>query len=144
MFPIRLLSPVIALLAAQTALATETWEAASSRLQAHVDARLGQGAIVQVERVDAQTVRVSLKALWPSLRRASFQGGGESFARYRLCQMEAQGAETIIGTTTIDPRTTHLDVRLHGSDFNPKIMLKLPAPGEVAVDTVLMEPFREL
>ena len=95
-----LLSATVGTSAAQTALATETWEAASSRLQAHVDARLGQGAIVQIERVDAQTVRVSLKALWPSLLRASFQGGGEPSARYRLCQMEARGAETIIATTT--------------------------------------------
>ncbi|WP_257304966.1 hypothetical protein [Geothrix campi] len=138
MFSIRLLSLVIALSAARTALATETWEAASSRLQAHVDARQGQGAIVQLERVDAGTVRVSLKALWPRFLRASFQGGGESRLRHRLCQMEARGAETLIGTTRIEPGTTHLDVRLHGSDFNPKIRLRVPAPGQTEVDTVLM------
>ncbi|WP_257309999.1 hypothetical protein [Geothrix fuzhouensis] len=136
MFSIRLLSPVIALFAAQTGLATETWDAASSRLQAHVEARQGHGAIVQIERVDAQTVRVSLKALWPRFLRASFQGGGD---RHRLCQLEGRGSETIIGTAAIDPQTTYLDVRLHGSDFNPKIRLRLPALGQTEVDTVLMD-----
>ncbi|WP_243305106.1 hypothetical protein [Geothrix oryzisoli] len=138
MFPIRLLSPVIALLAAQTALATETWEAASSRLQAHVDARQGYGAIVRIERVDIQTVRVSLKALWPRFRGASFQRGGDLRLRYRLCEMQARGDETVIGTTTIDPHATHLDVRLYGSDFNPKLLMRLPDPGQASVDTVLM------
>lgn len=138
MFPIRLLSPVIALLAAQTALATETWARASSRLQAHVDARQGQGAIVQIEWVDPQTLRVSLKALWPGFLRASFQGGGELRLQHRLCQMEGRGAETLVGTTRIEPGTTHLDVRLHGSDFNPKIRLRLPAPGQTEVGTVLL------
>lgn len=138
MFPIRCLSLVIALLATQTVFATETWETASSRLQAHVEARQGHGAIVQIERVDAQTVRVSLKALWPRFLRASFQGGGDMSLRHRLCELEGRGSETIIGTTAIDPQTTHLDVRLHGSDFNPKIRLRVPTLGQAEVDTVLM------
>jgi hypothetical protein len=139
MFSIRLLSPVVALLAAQTAFATETWDMASSRLQAHVDARQGYGAVVRIERVDAHTVRVSLKPLWPQFLRASFQGGGDLRLRHRLCQLEGRGSETIVGTTAIDPQTTHLDVRFHGSDFNPKIRLRLPAPGQAEVDAVLMD-----
>lgn len=138
MFPIRLLSSAIALLAAQPAFATETWEAASTRLQAHVAAKQGHGAIVQIERVDARTVRVSVKALWPGFFGASFQGGGDPDIRYRVCQMKGKGTDTFVGTTTIDPRTTHLDVRLNGSDFNPKILMRLPAPGQAEVGTVFM------
>ncbi|HEY3399055.1 MAG TPA: hypothetical protein VGK03_00355 [Geothrix sp.] len=125
-------------MAAQTVLATETWEAAATRLQAHVAAKQGPGAIVQIERVDAATVRVSLKTLWPRFRGASFQGGGDPSLRHRVGQVEGKGSNTFVGTTTIDPRTTHLDVRFHGSDFNPKIRMKLPASGQTEVGTVLM------
>ncbi|HJV39933.1 MAG TPA: hypothetical protein VJ528_13920, partial [Geothrix sp.] len=101
MFPIRLLPLVIVLFMARAAFATESWDAAASRLQAHVDARQGQGAVVQVERLDAQTVRVRLKTLWPRFMRASFQGSGGR-PGHRLCQMEGRGGETLEGTARIE------------------------------------------
>lgn len=137
MFPIRLLPLVIVLSAAPAAFATESWDAAASRLQAHVDARQGQGAVVQVERLDAQTVRVRLKTLWPRFMRASLQGAGGR-PGHRLCQMEGRGGETLEGTARIEPGTTRLEVRLHGSDFNPKIMLRLPETGQSEVGVVLV------
>jgi hypothetical protein len=138
MFSNRLLALALILLAAHSAHAAETWETASTRLQAHVDAKRGTGAIVLLERLDHQTVRVRVKALWPSFRGASIQSSGEAGTKQLTCQVEGGAGDTLVHTAIIDHRATRMEVRLHGSDFNPKIMLKLPALGQAEVGTVLM------
>ena len=138
MFSNRLRSLALIALAAHFAHATETWETASTRLQAHVDAKRGTGAIVLLERLDGRTVRVRVKALWPSFRGASIQSSGEAGVKQQVYQVEGGAGDTLVRIATIDHRATRLEVRLYGSDFNPKIMLMLPAPGQAEVGTVLM------
>ncbi len=133
----RLLPLAFGILTGSFAVAAETWETASTRLQAHVGTQQGPGAIVQLERVDARTVRVRLKTLWPGFRGASLQSAGETGLKQSVGQLSA-GAQDIVHLATIDPRDTRLEVRLYGADFNPKIMMKLPAPGQAEVGTVLM------
>lgn len=135
----RLLPLAWIVLAARVAPATETWETASTRLQAHVDAKRGTGAIVLLERLDGRTVRVRMKALWPSFRGASIQSSGEAGVRPPACQVAGGAGDTLVSTATVDHRATRMEVRLYGTDFNPKIMMKLPALGQAEVGTVLME-----
>lgn len=138
MFSNRLRPLALIALAAHFAHAAETWETASTRLQAHVDAKRGTGAIVLLERLDGQTVRVRLKALWPSFRGASIQSSGEAGVKQQVYQVAGGAGDILVHIATIDHRATRLEVRLYGSDFNPKIMLMLPAPGQAEVGTVLM------
>lgn len=141
MFSNRLRPLALIALAAHFAHAAETWETASTRLQAHVDAKRGTGAIVLLERLDGQTVRVRLKALWPSFRGASIQSSGEAGVKQQVYQVAGGAGDILVHIATIDHRATRLEVRLYGSDFNPKIMLMLPAPGQAEVGTVLMGQF---
>jgi hypothetical protein len=138
MFSHRLLSLVMVLAAGAAARATETWETAATRLQAHVEARLGHGAIIQLERVDARTVRIKMKAAWPDFRGASFQSAGEPGLRPLSWQVEGRPGDPFQHTATIDPRATRLEVRLYGSDFNPKLLLRVPSLGQSEVGTVLL------
>jgi hypothetical protein len=138
MFSHRLLSLVFAMAAGGAALASETWETASTRLQAHVETKQGGGAIVLLERLDASTVRIRLKAAWPEFRGASFQSLGEPGLRPKGWQVEGRTGDAFQHTATIDPRATRLEVRFYGSDFNPKLMLKVPSLGLSEVGTVLL------
>ncbi len=60
MFSTRHLPHALLLLAAAVLLASEPWEKASVRRQAHVDANQGHGGILLLERVDLNTVRVQV------------------------------------------------------------------------------------
>lgn len=108
------------------------------RLQAHLDANQGHGAILLLERVDLNTVRVQLKASWPSFRGASIQSAGRPGVKPLVGQLKGEAGSILVQTATIDPQATRLEVRLYGSDFNPKIMINLPALGQSEVGTVLM------
>lgn len=119
-------------------LQAETWEGATQRLADHAQQGRGRGAVVHLERLDARTVRIRLKAQWPGLRGASVQSSGEGLQDPRCLQIEGAPTDLVERTATIDPRATRVEVRLQGSDVNPKLMLRMPAMGQAEVGMVLI------
>ncbi len=126
----RLAPALLCLGLAVPALCAETWEGALAKLQAAVDAKEGRGMVIEVVRVDARQIRLRVEARGTTFHAATVRPRVQDQAGRPVLSMEGQELTAWQGVAPLEPGTEALEVALAGPDLAPRLVVKVPAPGQ--------------
>lgn len=126
----RLVPALLCLGLAIPGLRAETWEGALAKLQAAVDAKEGRGMVIEVARVDARQVRLRVEARGTTFHAATVRPRLRDQSGLPVLSMEGREMTAWQGVTLLEPDTEALEVGLAGPDLAPRLVLKVPAPGQ--------------
>lgn len=126
----RLVPALLCLGLAIPGLRAETWEGALAKLQAAVDAKEGRGVVIEVARVDARQVRLRLEARGATFHAVSVRPRIQDKVGLPVLSMEGREMTMLQGATLLEPGTEALEVALAGPDLAPRLVVKVPAPGQ--------------
>ena len=126
----RLAPALLCLGLAAPGLRAETWEGALARLQAAVDAKEGRGMVIEVARVDARQIRLRVEARGTTFHAATVRPRVQGQAGLPVLSMEGREVAAWQGVTRVEPGTEALEVVLAGPDLAPRLLVKVPVPGQ--------------
>lgn len=126
----RLAPALLCLSLAMPSLRAETWEGALARLQAAVDAKEGRGLVIEVDRADVRQVRLRVEARGTTFHAASVRPRVQEKAGLPILSMEGREMTAMQGATLLEPGTEAVEVVLAGPDLAPRLVVKVPEPGQ--------------
>lgn len=108
------------------------WEKALQSARASVSQNSGFAAVVLLERTDPQTVAIQLQTFGTTVKKAVFRARAEGRTLPALSLESGKGMESLSGSAVLNEQFTEMEVSLEGEDFRPRMLLRIPRPGEKA------------